>query len=535
MKFTYITTFSSAGIGCYGLKREGFECIATNEYLEKRMNVQRANHKCKYETGYITGDITTNEVKQRIFTEIDRWKRDENITDVDLFFATPPCQGMSNANTRKGDETQRNSLITEAVRLINRTKPKCFVFENVQTFLDTECSDDDGSLILIRDYINKQLSSSYRIASKVINFRHRGVPQNRVRTIVIGTRNDLAELSPFLLFPVKQREITLRDCIGNLESLNQGERSATDMLHFAKQVQPHHEEWLKRLKEGMSISDLEDFEYFVIGKDGIRQYTESKLIDQRFRRLRWDEPGHAITRFSGVPNTTNTIHPVDNRVLSIRELMRIDSIPDEFRWCDEQDYYEQNPDKWSEFLAANEPNIRDCIGEAVPTHVMEQVGANLKWLLEYQHFMTTGEKPLDANGKCSNPYVLLEMLNRRINATNHVTQQSVFDSYIDVYRTKDFSKRRLYVIARPEQIWYCLHQLLFVLEDADMVWIDVVAIPTITKMMFLKHLINKLPVGCNVKIRFFSGNVQTHRNRNVFAIQDLERLFLTDNGQLIPD
>ena len=250
--------------------------------------------------------------------------------------------------------------------------------------------------------------------------------------------------------------------------------------------------------EGMSISELKDFEYYVIDKNGIRQYTESKLIDQRFRRLRWDEPGHAITRFSGVPNTTNTIHPVDNRVLSIRELMRIDSIPDEFRWCDEQDYYEQNPDKWSEFLIANEPNIRDCIGEAVPTHVMEQVGANLKRLLEYQHFMTTGEKPLDINGKCSNPYVLLETLNRRMNVTKHVTQQSVFDDYINVYRTKDFSKRRLYVIARPEQIWYCLHQLLFVLEDADMVWIDIVD-ENDSKMLFLKHLINKLPVGCTQK------------------------------------
>ena len=46
-RYTYVTLFSSAGIGCYGLKKVGFECVATNEYLEKRMNIQRANKKCK--------------------------------------------------------------------------------------------------------------------------------------------------------------------------------------------------------------------------------------------------------------------------------------------------------------------------------------------------------------------------------------------------------------------------------------------------------------------------------------------------------
>lgn len=56
-KLTYISLFSSAGIGCYGFKTEGFDCIATNELLAKRLEVQRCNHKCKYNSGYIVGDI----------------------------------------------------------------------------------------------------------------------------------------------------------------------------------------------------------------------------------------------------------------------------------------------------------------------------------------------------------------------------------------------------------------------------------------------------------------------------------------------
>ena len=44
---TYISLFSSAGVGCYGFHMEGFECVATNELLSRRMDVQRVNKKCK--------------------------------------------------------------------------------------------------------------------------------------------------------------------------------------------------------------------------------------------------------------------------------------------------------------------------------------------------------------------------------------------------------------------------------------------------------------------------------------------------------
>ena len=41
---TYISLFSSAGVGCYGFKLNGFECIATNELLTKRLKIQAFNN-----------------------------------------------------------------------------------------------------------------------------------------------------------------------------------------------------------------------------------------------------------------------------------------------------------------------------------------------------------------------------------------------------------------------------------------------------------------------------------------------------------
>ena len=99
-KPTYISLFSSAGVGCYGFKMAGFDCIATNELLERRLNIQRYNQKCKYPGGYICGDITQEQTKKLLYDQLELWKAKEHLSRVDVVIATPPCQGMSIA-TRK--------------------------------------------------------------------------------------------------------------------------------------------------------------------------------------------------------------------------------------------------------------------------------------------------------------------------------------------------------------------------------------------------------------------------------------------------
>lgn len=98
---TYISLFSSAGIGCYGFKQNDFECIATNEILSKRLKIQSYNNKCKYQSGYLDGDISSLEIKNKLFEEINKWKELYKISEPDVIIATPPCQGMSVANHKK--------------------------------------------------------------------------------------------------------------------------------------------------------------------------------------------------------------------------------------------------------------------------------------------------------------------------------------------------------------------------------------------------------------------------------------------------
>lgn len=74
-KLNYISLFSSAGVGCFGFKQEDFDCVLTNENIERRLEVQKNNHKCKYNTGYIFGSAENKEIQKEIFNEINNFKK----------------------------------------------------------------------------------------------------------------------------------------------------------------------------------------------------------------------------------------------------------------------------------------------------------------------------------------------------------------------------------------------------------------------------------------------------------------------------
>ena len=108
---TYISLFSCAGIGCLGFTRAGFKCIATNELLPRRLDIQRHNKKCDREEGYIQGDITLPEVKQKIFSEIAWWQQNKRISDVDVVVATPHAKACQFLTIRKTMEISSEILL----------------------------------------------------------------------------------------------------------------------------------------------------------------------------------------------------------------------------------------------------------------------------------------------------------------------------------------------------------------------------------------------------------------------------------------
>lgn len=377
---TYISLFSSAGVGCYGFKLEKFECIATNELLQKRLDVQKFNKKCRYESGYIQGDILKSETKNRIMKEIDRWKKIKDFDGLTVLIATPPCQGMSVANHKKKDESVRNSLVVESIKLIKDIKPKFFVFENVKAFLNTTCTDIDGSNKSIKDAIDYNLGKEYDVEYKVLNFKNYGSNSSRTRTLIIGARKDL-NINLESLYPAYREEKTLREIIGDLPSLKvMGEIDEDDIYHSFRKYAPEMKHWIELLKEGEGAFDNTDKSrlphYY---KNGIKVYSKNGNSD-KYTRQYWDKVAPCIHTRSDILASQNTVHPVDDRVFSVRELMRIMTIPYDFKWSNYSvdELNQLSLAEKQKYIFQNDINIRQSIGEAVPTEVFRQVANNIR-------------------------------------------------------------------------------------------------------------------------------------------------------------
>ncbi|EJB27370.1 cytosine-specific methyltransferase [Helicobacter pylori NQ4200] len=362
---------------------------ATNEILEKRLNIQRINRKCKFDESYISGDIKKPETKEKILKQIEFYSKKFGNDRVDLVVATPPCQGMSVANhKKKNDEIKRNSLVIESIDLIKQIKPRFFILENVPSFYKTGCIDKNDNLLEIGSMIEQNLSGDYMLYDEVINFKNFGANSSRTRTLVIGVCKEFKDFTSALeFFPDFKQEKTLKEVIGSLKPLTWGEYDSTDFYHSFRTYPKHMQEWIKDLKEGQSafenvqdaISDLAylcsnegafESDYLnpiqssyqaLMRKNSPKLYNHQatnhsqaaleklKLINkeqgkeclpknlhgkQQFKstwgRLNWNKISPTIdTRFDTPSNGTNS-HPELHRSITPREAARIQSFSDNY-------------------------------------------------------------------------------------------------------------------------------------------------------------------------------------------------------------
>lgn len=378
---TYVTLFSSAGVGCHGFQMEGYRCIATNEIIERRMQVQRCNHKCEYDSGYIVGDITSDVIKQRIYSEIRKWKHKEN-DRVDVIIATPPCQGISVINHKKNDkEINRNSLVVESVEIIRQINPRFFIFENVMAFQKTLCITPDGRTVPIGEYVREVLGKDYVISGRILNFMNYGSNSSRTRTLMIGVdkayRNNI---TPYDLYPEFRPEKTLREVIYDFPRLEWGEIYVDDFYHAFRTYKSEMREWIHDLKEGESAFDNDSPEkrpHRVVNGQIVENIRKNR---DKYTRQPWDRFIQCVHTRNDQLAAQNTIHPEQDRVYSIRELMAMMTIPDDFRWVDmslEELNALSNEEKLDVYKS-HEMNIRQCLGEAVPTEIMRQLAAAIR-------------------------------------------------------------------------------------------------------------------------------------------------------------
>lgn len=373
-KLKGLSLFANVGIAEAFMKTIGVDILVANEIDQDRARFYQDVYP---DAHMICGDITDDTVRDAVINEsIEK--------GVDFLIATPPCQGMSEAGLRL-EFDPRNQLISYAIDAIKRIKPKFVLLENVPKQLTTKimCGDE---VVLIPEYIKRELGEEYRFNNQtLIMAKDYGVPQLRERNIFLLVRKDLHYVWEF---PEKQPEITLRDAIGHLPSLDPYLREgmqdtlkrfpdfekkkkaglAISKWHYPPTHSWKQVEWMMHTPTGKSA--IYNDVYYPQKADG----TPVKAHHNHYRRLKWDMPCRTITQNNGVISSLACVHPgnlyigadgeelySDARVLTIYELLIVMSLP--LNWPIPE---------W-----ANESFIRKVFGEGIPSNLVREIMLSL--------------------------------------------------------------------------------------------------------------------------------------------------------------
>ncbi len=110
--------------------------------------------------------------------------------DIDLITYGFPCQDISQSGKQKGFQNDdgsltRSGLFFEALRIIEETKPKIAIAENVKALTSKKFT---AEFKIVLDYLN---DAGYRNYWSVLNAKDYGIPQNRERVFIISIRDDI--------------------------------------------------------------------------------------------------------------------------------------------------------------------------------------------------------------------------------------------------------------------------------------------------------------------------------------------------------
>ena len=245
---------------------------------------------------------------------------------VDVLCAGLPCPGFSANGNQRADDP-RNWLFTQLIRLVDLLRPRVVVVENVPPIGTVH----EGAF---GHWLSTTLADvGYgTISLQVLNAAAYGVPQKRERAIIIANPWDLpnAYPMPILAEPFYR---TVDSAIGDLEALPQG-------------AVPNHLWTISSVPEKVTAT------------------RPGEPINEKFRggcrRLWGDRPAFTIVGNHGQPH----IHPHLDRLLSVREMARLQGFPDSFvfegEMCPQQDQ----------------------VGNAIPPPLAEHVALALRPMLD---------------------------------------------------------------------------------------------------------------------------------------------------------
>lgn len=153
--------------------------------FEHALNRLKLNHEIIF-----AGDIDLH-VKNSYFAnyniDVGAWHDDitkfdarKYLNRLDILVGGSPCQAFSMVGKRKGLEDIRGTLFYDFARVVNETKPKVFIYENVKGLTN---HDNGKTWAVVKDVFYEL---GYNIFYEVLNSKDYGIPQHRERIFVVG-------------------------------------------------------------------------------------------------------------------------------------------------------------------------------------------------------------------------------------------------------------------------------------------------------------------------------------------------------------
>jgi DNA (cytosine-5)-methyltransferase 1 len=239
---------------------------------------------------------------------IKEGKVDPRTIELDFLHASPPCQGHSCSNKRRGSkEAENNSLTLETLKFVEFQVPTVFTLENVLGIVDKFRKGETGrtSLEDLQEVIGTLIALDYQVRISAVDAMDYGDPQTRKRVILIAIRNGF-EL-PRLPKPSHgpEREIphlSAKDAIGNLEHVQPRLTTAADHIRAN-----HH-----------TLFPEDD------------ETVPSYVTDWQKEKLEGDKPSPTVRCLAALG------HYSLDRYLTPKERARLQGFPDDYKFCGSQ-------------------------------------------------------------------------------------------------------------------------------------------------------------------------------------------------------
>ena len=272
---------------------------------------------------------------------------------VDLMAGGPPCQGFSLAGRRKKSD-RRNSLVNSYIKMVEIIQPSFILLENVRGFT-VPFNNNGKTKIYSADVIEKLKELGYFVDFKLVDFSEFGIPQKRVRFILVGVRKKpgLPENAASQFFTTlelrKERfleskglllQTNIEDAIGDLLYRN-GSYSTKEYpgFKFGKYSEPVTS-YQKLMRANIGSQDLPNSHRFARHNANIIERFSCAIQEQLSPaeyRMRYGlkksstrclRPHEATPTLTTLPD--DYIHYSEPRILTVREYARIQSFPDDF-------------------------------------------------------------------------------------------------------------------------------------------------------------------------------------------------------------